>query len=85
MTKVTILGEEPKKTNLKPITFIGYLMENMMSEPNEDIKPSEKPNMFKEIQLIKHDGHYLTDLFRCTKEDGSVWFMIGHFNDGVVI
>ena len=59
-------------------------MENMTSEPNEEVLSSEYPCKFKEIQLIPHNGEYKHDLFRCIKPSGAVFFMIGHFNDGIV-
>ncbi len=83
-TKVIILGQEPK-TVKKKIEFIAYVMCDMLSEPNTNVLESEKPNAFSKIELLSNLGaNYKHDLFRCTKENGVVYLMIGHFNDGIV-
>ena len=80
MTNVIILGEQPKKKELKPIEFIQYLDYHFEFNSN-----CTKPQRFKNIELICRK--YLTgyDLMFAYDEDRNQGVLyLGHFNDGVV-
>lgn len=81
MTKVTIIGQEPKEEKkLKPIEFLKCVGENetdsVLCEPNE----------FKYIELVstKYLGCYDMLYARNTEERTAGVYYLGHFNDGIV-
>lgn len=84
MTKVTILGQEPKEEKKKPIEFVGYLMTNPTSGINTNILQQDQPNCWDEIVVIQGKLPYKYDIFLCTKKSGEHVMMLGYFNDGVV-
>lgn len=81
MTKVIILGQEPKKQKkLKPIEFVkqcsSYVWEDKYINPNE----------WENIVLItKNFTHEFDLMFAYDDENmpGGVLYL-GHFNDGIV-
>lgn len=84
MTKVIILGQEPKEEKkLKPIQFTGfihYLGHRLCDSTAESMKD---PSFFDEIRVIKREGNLEFDIFLCYK-DGIRSTYIGNLNDGVV-
>jgi len=83
MTKVTILGQEPKEEKkLKPIEFVKYL--NGVAGVNGDCcLPSE----WRNIVLLSKDyfkcGHDLMLAYSFGVNNDACLYL-GHFNDGVV-
>lgn len=84
MTKVTILGEEPQKKELKKIEFVRCLYNTC-----DEVKKCcvVEPNKYKNIELIvkKHEDNHTLDIMLAYDKDrdnGILYF--GHFNDGVV-
>ena len=81
MTKVTILGEEPKEVKLKPIEFVGHITDQF-----EISNVFDKPSDWSNIVLIckKYRGSDL-DLMFCYGDDTNDCVIhTGHFNDGIV-
>jgi hypothetical protein len=84
-TKITILGEEPQKKELKKIELIHCLQTmhcgfseirgSNYSSDDDIIVVSKEPN-------YKHNGIYYSVFVRVSRVSSSVW--LGHFNDGVV-
>lgn len=84
MTKVTVLGLEPKKEKeLKPIEFLAYLMRASI-DFNKTISKSDAPDCLKEIVLLPKPITYQFDLMLCTRKSGEQVYILGHFNDGIV-
>lgn len=80
MTKVTILGQEPKEEKeLKPIQFMKVIHE-------EDLKittPTCRPNDWDNIELIgRGKGYDIMYAYDHDRNKGRIF--LGHFNDGVV-
>lgn len=83
-TKITVLGSEAtEKKELKKIEFKGYLMSSSL-EINEAILDRDEPCKLNEIILLPKPVGHRYDLFLCVRIDGSQFYMLGHFNDGVV-
>lgn len=83
-TKVTVLGEEPKEKELKPIEFHGCLVKGCDSVNYDSFdKDFVTPSNYKEIILIKRD-YGPKDVSLCKKHNGDEVIMFGKFNDGVV-
>jgi hypothetical protein len=81
MTKVIILGEQPEKKELKPIEFVKYLDDDLIS-----YIPSTSPSDFENIELIckNYRGENI-DLFFVYNDDRRKGLLyLGHFNDGIV-
>ena len=84
MTKVTILGQEPKEKELKKIEF-KYLL-------TSDFEVSEHTTSldnYVEIILLQkgygyYDGSIKMDLMLAIDEDKDTTLYWGHFNDGIV-
>jgi hypothetical protein len=80
MTKVKILGQEPKEEK-KPIEFKKALMIDF--EIKED--PSLKPVDYSDITLIcLNYGGGLDLMFAENNATGANCLYLGHFNDGIV-
>lgn len=81
MTKIVILGQEPKQEKkLKPIEFKSVLLGNLKFG-----EPLLKPIRFKYIELICLNYCCEHDLIFAYDENRSGGcFYVGHFNDGVV-
>lgn len=79
MTKVTILGQEPKEVKeLKPIEFTRAFDFNESFE-----KAIIKPFRWKNIELVCRYERF--DVMFAYDDDRSVGGLyLGHFNDGVV-
>lgn len=81
MTKVTILGQEPKEEKkLKPIEFVKFLDYDFKFK-----KGALEPRFCDNIKLIcldYSDGFDLMFGFKEDKRAGTLY--LGHFNDGVV-
>lgn len=80
MTKVIILGQEPKEEKKKPIQFVKSLS-SMLNIQNS----IESPKNYNHIELIcrKYNSEY--DLmFAYNKDRSNGCLFLGHFNDGVV-
>ena len=83
MTKVTILGQEPNEKELKKIEFKAYIM-NRSLDFNIDISERDEPRLLKEIKLLPKPSINKFDLMLCVRQDNSEFYMLGHFNDGIV-
>ena len=84
MTKVTIIGSEPKEQKkLKPIEFV-RCDEGLKRKGR--VKPEFKPKDFDNIELISESNsleHYdIMFAFDDNRSGGFIYY--GHFNDGVV-
>jgi len=85
-TKVTILGEEPQKKELKKIEFVKILMSSLKveeteKEPEHYHLPFEWANI---ILLHKNYGGGLDLMFAKSDDINDGCLFLGHFNDGVV-
>jgi hypothetical protein len=86
MTKVTILGEEPQKKELKKIEFV----KGITARINDDARVFTSllhPNDYESITVVKAGGEDFYDLFICESgkaPSGYKHYYLGHFNDGVV-
>jgi len=82
MTKVTILGQEEPKKELKKIEFVKYFNEHYkLAIPRKDVVPSD----WKNIELICKDYSKGFDLmFAFSEERNHGTLFLGHFNDGIV-
>lgn len=79
MTKVTILGQEPKEVKkLKPIEFT----ENLTLAKEID-KNCLAPNRWENIELICAGGTF-DIMFAYNEDRNGGCLYLGHFNDGVV-
>ena len=81
MTKVIILGQEPKEEKkLKPIEFVKAIPDTGKLQ-----NPNYKPSEFENIELIcKNYYHEDFDLmFAYDLERSRGCLYLGHFNDGV--
>lgn len=82
MTKVIILGQEPKEEKkLKPIEF----KYSLLSTCKEFKVAVANPKNYLNIELICKDYGYSYDLmfaYDSNRKEGT--FYVGHFNDGVV-
>ena len=79
MTKVIILGQEPKKEKkLKPIEFTDFL------EITKEIKQTEtNPRCWDNIELIgKYDSFDIMFAYDNDRNKGCLF--LGYFNDGVI-
>jgi hypothetical protein len=81
-TKVTILGQEPKEEKKTPIQILRYVTHG--GSLDNFITSKDLPHNLKEIQLLPRLKSYNVDLFLCKRSNGSEFYAIGHFNDGVV-
>lgn len=85
MTKVTIIGEEPKaEKELKAIEFT-----HLLTVDKEIIETEEVPHSYNYIELIckrySHYKNYYFDLmFAYNGDRNNGELFLGHFNDGVV-
>ncbi len=80
MTKVTILGEEPKEKKLKPIEFKLECFEKVFSK-----EPLCTPDGWDNIELVALDFIENYDLmFAYDKSRCGGCLYLGHFNDGIV-
>ena len=81
MTKVIILGQEPKEEKkLKPIQFVKFLSSALNFQYSTGL-----PKNFDHIELIRRNYNHEYDLMYVYNEDrneGTLY--LGHFNDGVV-
>ena len=78
MTKVIIIGQEPKKKELKPIEFTESLCMNKRFETG-----CAKPSAWKNIELISsHDCFDIMFAYDDNRNTGCLY--LGHFNDGIV-
>lgn len=83
MTKVTILGKEPKEKELKKIVFIkGVTLK--IDDEDRLFEPVVKPYEYKKITCIKSFDESIHDLFICENDYGYNHIYLGHFNDGIV-
>lgn len=80
MTKVTILGQEPKEKELKKIEFVKDILEN-----GSWFDSCYNPQAWKYIDLIclNWRGSNL-DLMRVYDDSTNGALVLGHFNDGIV-
>lgn len=78
MTKVTIIGEQPKETKKKPIEFKWHI-----DVSGNKLLPLWKPNEFAHIEVVRRLNGF--DMFICYNSDiaHSVLYL-GHYNDGVI-
>ena len=81
MTKVTILGQEPKEGKRK-IEFLKGISISRL-EFFDDV---QLPSAYKEIKVIKDPQDCGLDFFICCGFEGTEYthFFIGHLNDGIV-
>lgn len=79
MTKVTILGQEPKEVKkLKPIEFTDFL-----SQDKKFIEDSLDANIWVNIELVaRYSAFDIMFAYDDDRNKGCLY--IGHFNDGVV-
>lgn len=85
MTKVIVIGEQPKEENeLKPIEFVYQLIESK-GKPRIE-KAGALPFMWNNIELIsKSQSIDFYDMMFAYDNDRSRGIIyLGHFNDGVV-
>jgi hypothetical protein len=87
MTKVIILGQEPKQKKPTPIEFL-YILKSTFQENVSEIKFTEtcqKANHWQEVILLRKNYACGLDLFFCQNpESMKRAIFLGHFNDGVV-
>lgn len=80
MTKVNIIGQEPKKDERKKIEFVYLLNENLVIEST-----SQTLHPVKEIILLqKNYGKGLDLMFAMYDDSDCNCIFLGHFNDGIV-
>lgn len=83
MTKVTIIGEEPKeKKKLKPIQAVACLQNTVSQERVNWIYTGEMSNSLNktEIKVLKVEGYRNFDCIIISDLN----IFLGYFNDGVV-
>lgn len=84
MTKVTILGQEPKEEKkLKPIEFVSHI--NLRLNRRVDISLTQHPTNWDNIILLEKEHIDDLDLMYAWDDDKlHCALFLGHFNDGVV-
>lgn len=87
MTKVTIIGENKQEQTKKPIEFVKFLNDIIMS--GDYVKPAKtSPHEFLNIELICKNYSGGLDLMFCYNDDrddqSKHQIAFGYFNDGVV-
>lgn len=83
MTKVSVLGEEPKEKELKKIQFTHCLSNGCKSfNLGKDGDTLHSPNEMDEIILISRDYRDYDIMLYRIEESETIYF--GHWNDGVV-
>jgi len=81
MTKITIIGEEPQKKELKPIKLISFIR----NCGTQFAKTKTKPKDFTEIKVIAVQSHDFDCICFCTfREGGDMYIYTANFNDGIV-
>lgn len=83
MTKVIILGQEPKEEKkLKPIEFTTYINSTLYTQIDISSPPRDWANV---VLICRNWGKRSLDLFYAYDDDvDSGCLYLGHFNDGVV-
>ena len=79
MTKITVLGQEPKEKELKKIEFVG----SIDYTGNVIYNPTLEPCNFDEIKVYLRTANQQFDLFVCY-QDNIRFTYLGNFNDGIV-
>jgi hypothetical protein len=82
MTKITVMGADPKKKVLKPIHFVKYL--NVLRDYDDIYDVKDNPWDMESIDVYLGATTREMDLFVCIRKDEARVIIFGHFNDGVV-
>ena len=82
MTKITVIGADPKKKVLKPIHFVKY--SNVLRDYDDVYDVKDNPWDMESIDVYLSVVTIEMDLFICVRRDGTRCVIFGHFNDGVV-
>lgn len=83
MTKISVFGEEPRKKELKKIELLGCLVDGC-NVTNYACSEDLSSMKWAELTLISEDYGSM-DVIRGVKEDdGEVYILFGHWNDGVL-
>jgi hypothetical protein len=80
MTKVTILGQDEPKKELKKIEFVKYITGDRILD-SCSLNPDEYDNI---ILIKKNYSDSSLDLMYAYSNDDINCLYLGHFNDGVV-
>lgn len=81
MTKITVIGEAPKKEKkLKPIELIGLIMSN-----GKEIKAERLPTLtiYNDVRVLKVMGYDFDCILYCKTTSGKTDIFTANFNDGV--
>jgi hypothetical protein len=82
MTKIIVMGADPKKKVLKPIHFVRYL--NVLRDYKDVYDVKDNPWEMEIIDVYLGATTREMDMFVCVRRDGTRCIIFGHFNDGVV-
>ena len=82
MTKITVIGADPKKKVLKPIHFVKYL--NVLRDYDDVYDVKDNPWEMESITVFLGATTREMDMFICIRKDETNTVIFGHFNDGVV-
>lgn len=82
MTKITVIGGDPKKKVLKPMHFVKYL--NVLRDYDDVYDVKDNPWEMLGIDVYLGATTREMDLFICIRKDFTSCVIFGHFNDGVV-
>jgi hypothetical protein len=82
MTKITVMGADPKKKVLTPIHFVKYL--NVWSVYDDVYNVKDNPWEMESIDVYLGATTKEMDMFICVRKDETRVIIFGHFHDGVV-
>jgi len=82
MTKITVMGADPKKKVLKPIHFVKY--SNVLRDYDDIYDVKDNPWDMESIDVYLGATTREMDMFVCVRRDGTCCVIFGHFNDGAV-
>lgn len=84
-TKVTIIGEKPKREKKNKIQFLKYLSADGVNFHETGLNASDFENVELICRNYTKNGEDLMFAYDSDRNDGESTFLIlGHFNDGIV-